>query len=87
MEKTANKLIRNFEGEVVSAKMDKTAVVLVSRTVKHKKYLKQYKVSRKFKAHDPKNECSIGDLVEIRECRPVSKDKKWKIVKVIKKAN
>ncbi|KKQ78386.1 MAG: 30S ribosomal protein S17 [Parcubacteria group bacterium GW2011_GWC2_38_7] len=84
METVAKKISRRFEGEVVSTKMEKTAVVLVARTVRHKKYLKQYKVSRKFKAHDEKNECKVGDRVEIRECRPMSKDKKCIFVKKLK---
>ncbi|KKR08534.1 MAG: 30S ribosomal protein S17 [Parcubacteria group bacterium GW2011_GWC2_39_14] len=84
MEQAAKKISRRFEGEVVSTKMDKTAVVLVARTVRHKKYLKQYIVSRKYKAHDEKNECKVGEKVEIRECCPMSKDKKWIIVRKVK---
>lgn len=76
--KTSN---RSFTGVVVSTKMDKTATVLIERTVKHKKYLKQYTVSKKFKAHDEKNEYKVGDKVLIEECRPMSKDKKWRIIK------
>ena len=86
MEQEVKKNNRSFEGEVISAKMNKTAVVLVTRTVQHKTYLKLYKISRKFKAHDEKNECHVGDIVEIRECRPVSKDKRWMVVKVVQKA-
>lgn len=69
-----------FKGAVVSDKMDKTVVVLVSRYRKHAKYKKRYKVSKKYKAHDEKNEYKIGDRVKIKETRPVSKDKKWSVI-------
>lgn len=79
---TENQTInRSFTGVVVSTKMEKTATVLIERTVKHKKYLKQYTVSKKFKAHDEKNEYKVGDKVLIEECRPMSKDKRWRIIK------
>ncbi|MBT7497587.1 30S ribosomal protein S17 [Candidatus Woesearchaeota archaeon] len=79
---TENKTInRSFTGVVVSTKMDKTVTVLIERTVKHKKYLKQYTVSKKFKAHDEKNEYKVGDKVLMEECRPISKDKRWRIIK------
>jgi small subunit ribosomal protein S17 len=84
MEQATKKINRRFEGEVVSTSMNKTAVVLVARTVRHKKYLKQYTVSRKYKVHDEKNQCRVGDKVEIKECRPVSKDKRWTIVSKVK---
>ena len=65
---------------VVSDKMDKTVVVTVSRFVKHPLYGKFYKVSKKYKAHDEGNVCKIGDQVEIVETRPISKDKRFKVV-------
>ncbi len=70
-----------LKGVVVSDKMDKTVVVSVSRFVKHPKYGKFYKVSKKFKAHDEENAFHTGDKVEIMETRPISKDKKFKVVK------
>jgi len=69
-----------LKGVVISDKMDKTVVVSVSRFVKHPLYGKFYKVSKKYKAHDENNEKKIGDKVEIIETRPISKDKRFKIV-------
>jgi small subunit ribosomal protein S17 len=66
--------------------MNKTAVVQVERTFQHPFYKKVVRTTQKFKAHDEKNECAIGDLVEIMETRPVSRDKKWRIVKILGKA-
>lgn len=71
---------RLLSGKVVSEKMDKTVVVLVSNIKKHSKYLKQYKSSRKYHAHDPKNEYHVGDMVNIQQIRPLSKTKKWKVI-------
>lgn len=71
---------RWFKGIVVSDKMDKTITVLVNRYKKHPKYEKRYKVSKKYKAHDGKNEYKIGDKVVIQETRPISKDKRWTVV-------
>lgn len=73
-------------GKVVSDKMDKTVVVTVERLVPHKLYAKPVKQTTKFKAHDENNECKIGDTVEIMETRPLSKDKRWRVVEVIEKA-
>ena len=70
-----------LSGVVVSDKMDKTVVVSVSRFVKHPKYGKFYKINKKYKAHDEENKCKIGDKVEIIETKPISKDKRFKIVK------
>jgi small subunit ribosomal protein S17 len=70
-----------LSGVVVSDKMDKTIVVSVSRFVKHPKYGKFYKINKKYKAHDAENKYKIGDKVEIMETRPISKDKKFKVVK------
>ena len=73
-------------GKVVSDKMDKTVVVWIQDNVKHPLYKKIIKRSVKFKAHDEKNECGIGDRVMIMETRPISKDKKWRVVQIIEKA-
>ena len=73
-------------GKVVSDKMDKTIVVLIEDNVKHPLYGKIMKRSIKLKAHDENNECKIGDKVEIMETRPLSKDKRWRVVEIIEKA-
>lgn len=70
-----------FKGVVVGDKMNKTVVVSVSRFIKHPKYGKFYKVSKKYKAHDEENAYKVGDQVSIMETRPISKDKKFKVVK------
>jgi len=82
-EKNKGKIYRQFSGSVVSAAMNKTAVISVSRTIRHKTYKKQYQISKKYKVHDEKNECQVGDKVIFEECRPLSKDKRWRIVKKI----
>ena len=69
-----------LSGVVVSDKMDKTVVVSVSRFVKHPKYGKFYKINKKYKAHDEENKYKIGDKVEITETKPISKDKRFKVV-------
>ena len=69
-----------LKGKVVSDKMDKTVVVSVSRFIKHPLYGKFYKVSKKYKAHDEENKAKIGDNVEIIEVRPMSKDKRFKVI-------
>ncbi len=74
------KLTRTKRGIVVSDKMDKTIVVAVNRLKEHPKYKKRYLVTTKFKAHDEKNEFKIGDKVLIQETRPLSKDKRWKVI-------
>lgn len=73
-------------GKVVSDKMDKTITVLVSRRRKHPVYGKYMTKTKKFLAHDEKNECGIGDTVRIMETRPLSKSKRWRLVEVIEKA-
>ena len=73
-------------GTVVSDKMDKTIVVAVETLVTHPLYKKQLKKTTKFKAHDENNECGIGDVVKIMETRPLSKDKRWRMVNIVKKA-
>jgi small subunit ribosomal protein S17 len=72
-------------GVVVSDKMDKTAVVSVERLVQHPVYKKFIKRTSKFKAHDEKNECKIGDKVRIVETRPLSKTKRWRVVEILEK--
>lgn len=71
---------RTLQGIVVSDKMDKTIVVKVDRFKVHPKYRKRYKVSKKYKVDDPKNEFKIGDKVRFIESRPLSKEKKWRII-------
>jgi 30S ribosomal protein S17 len=73
-------------GKVVSDKMDKTIVVAIEDNVKHPLYKKVVKHTERFKAHDENNECNIGDRVEIMETRPLSRDKRWRLVKVLEKA-
>lgn len=72
-------------GVVVSDKMNKTAVVAVERLVKHPTYKKYIKRTSKFKAHDEKNECKVGDKVKIIETRPLSKTKRWRVVEILEK--
>ena len=72
-------------GKVVSDKMDKTVVVAVLDNVKHPLYGKVIKRTIRLKAHDEKNECSVGDTVSIMETRPLSKDKRWRLVEIIEK--
>jgi len=81
---TENKKPRTLEGKVISNKMEKSAVVAVIRRVKHKIGKIVTKTTR-FKIHDENNECGIGDTVMIAECRPISKDKSWKLVSIVEK--
>ncbi|HWR89760.1 MAG TPA: 30S ribosomal protein S17 [Dissulfurispiraceae bacterium] len=74
-----------YTGNVVSDKMDKTVVVAVTRTFQHPLYKKTMKKVTKFKAHDDANECRTGDVVQIIESRPISKEKRWQVVKIIKR--
>jgi len=74
------KILKKFSGEVVSDKGDKTIVVKVERVKMHPKYKKRYKVTKKYKVHDEKNQYSEGDKVAFIECRPLSKDKKWRVL-------
>ncbi|HHX71462.1 MAG TPA: 30S ribosomal protein S17 [Clostridiales bacterium] len=84
---TENRAFRKTRvGTVVSNKMDKTVVVAVLETFAHPLYKKTVRRTRKFKAHDEKNECNVGDRVEIMETRPLSKDKRWRVVARIHKA-
>ena len=77
---------KEFIGTVTSDKMKKTIVVEVERLVRHGQYGKTIKKKLKFKAHDEKNDARIGDRVRIRETRPLSKDKRWRLVEVVAKA-
>ena len=77
------KKIKTLTGTVVSDKMNKTAVVLLEKKVKHPKYGKYVKKSTKYKVHEQDNICKIGDVVTITEVRPISKNKSWKLVEVI----
>ncbi len=78
--KTKDPIRKKFAGLVVSDKSDKTVVVEVERVKINKKYKKRYTVSKKYQVHDEKNSCKIGDKVEFVECRPMSKNKKWRII-------
>ncbi len=74
---------RVLQGVVVSDRMDKTVVVRVERRFRHPVYKKIVRRSRKFTAHDPENRCKEGDRVRIRECRPISKSKRWEILSAV----
>lgn len=73
-------------GKVVSDKMDKTIVVAIEDKVKHPLYGRIIKRTKTYKAHDEENTCGIGDIVEIMETRPISKDKRWRVTEIIEKA-
>jgi small subunit ribosomal protein S17 len=73
-------------GKVVSDKMDKTIVVAITDNVKHPLYGKIIKRTRKLKAHDENNECNIGDRVKVMETRPLSKDKRWRLMEIVERA-
>ena len=73
-------------GQVISDKMDKTIVVAIEDSVQHPVYKKTMKRTYKLKAHDENNECGIGDTVEVMETRPLSKDKRWRLVRIVEKA-
>ncbi|NNC67140.1 MAG: 30S ribosomal protein S17 [Gammaproteobacteria bacterium] len=80
-----DKIIRTLQGKVISDKMDKSVTVLLERQVKHPLYKKYIRRSTKLHVHDEENECSIGDMIAIRECRPISKTKSWTLVEVIER--
>lgn len=82
MTEQTSKIVRTLNGKVVSDKMNKSIVVLVERRVKHPKYGKFIKRFSKIHAHDEQNTCHIGDMVEIKECRPISKLKRWTLVEI-----
>ena len=83
-ERTASRKTRT--GKVVSDKMDKTIVVTVEDRVAHPLYKKIIKRTYRLKAHDENNECKIGDIVRVMETRPLSKDKRWRVVEIVEKA-
>ena len=82
--KKSAKIIRRLQGTVVSEKMDKTCVVEVVNFKWHPKYGKQYKKSKKYKVHDEKNQVKVGNVVIFQECRPISRDKRWRLIKIVK---
>ncbi|CDE72431.1 30S ribosomal protein S17 [Acidaminococcus sp. CAG:917] len=86
MENTERNLRKTRVGVVVSDKMDKTIVVSIKERVKHPLYQKTVNRTKKLKAHDEKNECGIGDTVMVAETRPLSKDKRWRVVQIVEKA-
>ena len=86
MSETTRAFRKTRVGQVVSDKMDKTNVVAIEDSVQHKLYKKIVKRTYKLKAHDENNECGVGDTVKVMECRPLSKDKRWRLVEIIKKA-
>ncbi len=77
---------RVLTGQVVSDKMDKTIVVAIRRRKLHRLYKKFVNMTKKVKAHDQGNECKIGDTVRVIECRPLSKDKRWRLLEIVEKA-
>ena len=83
-ERTTSRKVRF--GKVVSDKMDKTVVVIVEDRVAHKTYKKIIGRTYRLKAHDENNECGVGDIVRVMETRPLSKDKRWRVVEIVEKA-
>ena len=83
-ERTTSRKVR--VGKVVSDKMDKTVVVTVADRVAHPIYKKIIKRTYRLKAHDEMNECGVGDIVKVMETRPLSKDKRWRVVEIVEKA-
>lgn len=77
---------RLLEGVVTSAKMQATVVVRVDRRVAHEKYGKYFTISKKFKVHNPDGKAKLGDTIEFEECRPLSRDKRWRYVATVKSA-
>jgi len=84
MDQRGNK--RTIKGVVVSNKMDKTVVVKTERLIKHAGFRKYMRQHQKYKAHDERNECGIGDTVMIVESRPLSRDKRWRVREILEKA-
>jgi small subunit ribosomal protein S17 len=83
---TTRGMAKSRVGTVVSDKMDKTIVVAVETTVTHPLYARRMKRTKRLKAHDEENSCSIGDVVRVMETRPLSKDKHWRVVEIVRKA-
>jgi small subunit ribosomal protein S17 len=75
---------RSFEGEVIKKSQDKTISVLIKIRKMHQKYRKQYVETKKYAVHDENNVAKVGDIVNFQECRPYSKTKKWRLIKVVK---
>jgi small subunit ribosomal protein S17 len=86
METEKRNLRKERIGKIVSNKMDKSVTVAIERKVKHPIYGKFVKTTTKFMAHDEKNECGVGDTVSIMETRPVSKNKRWRVIEILEKA-
>jgi small subunit ribosomal protein S17 len=84
---TKQKIQRVVTGRVTSDRMDKTITVMVERKVKHALYGKYISRRAKLHAHDENNECKVGDLVEVAECRPLSRTKSWRLVKIVERAS
>ena len=84
IERTTSRKVR--VGKVVSDKMDKTVVVIVEDRVAHKTYKKIIGRTYRLKAHDENNECGVGDIVRVMETRPLSRDKRWRVVEIVEKA-
>lgn len=84
---TAEKLQRTLTGTVTSNKMNKSITVLIERRVKHPVYGKFINRSTKLHVHDENNECGMGDVVIVEQCRPISKTKAWRLVKIVDKAD
>ena len=82
-EANSEKVSRTVQGRVVSNKMDKTITVLIERLVKHPVYGKFIRRSTKVHAHDESNQCNEGDIVVVEQCRPISKSKTWRLVKIV----
>jgi small subunit ribosomal protein S17 len=87
MSEAQEKKLRTLQGKVVSDKMDKSITVAIERKVKHPIYGKFIKRTTKLSVHDENNQCNAGDIVSITECRPISKNKSWKLVEIVEKAN
>ena len=83
MKTKSTKIIRQLKGVVVSDKMEKTFVVEIKRLKADPLYKKRYNVSKRLKAHDPENKAKEGDVVIIEQCRPMSRDKKWRLISVV----
>ncbi|MGK0288986.1 MAG: small subunit ribosomal protein S17 [bacterium] len=73
------------QGIVVSTKMEKTGVILVERTVQHPLYKRTVRLTKKYKFHDEENACNEGDFIRVIECKPISKDKKWRLLEIVKR--
>ncbi len=86
MSKNKRKILKTLRGAVVSDRMQKTVIVEITRLKKHPKYKKQYKVTTRYKAHDEKGEFHAGDKVLIQQCRPFSRDKRWRVMGFVQKS-